>query len=112
MIVNVTREAHEEWVGRCRRARERGTETHGYGLGPKCSRAEVIISVVLGVGRVVEEAMMTRADYGASGVAMLPYLKAGLVLHGEVHKHPDDLPGPSAGDRRMLRDIPSDAFPG
>ena len=111
MIVNFRRAAHEEWISQCRSARERGTETHGYLLGMR-SLAEVIVTVVLSVGTVVEEAMMTRPDYGASAVAMLPYLKRGLVLLGEVHKHPDGMPAPSSGDRLMLLGIPRDEFPG
>lgn len=109
--VEFTREAYQEWLERCQQARERGTETHAYLLGRR-SLAEVIITVVLCVGHVIEEAIMMRPDYGGSAVAMRPYLDAGFVVLGEVHKHPDNMPGPSSGDRRMLLDIPSDVFPG
>lgn len=90
-------------------ATARGTEAHAYLLGER-SQEETIITTVLRAGAPIEEAGMARADYGASAVAMRPYLDHGLVLLGEAHRH-DSYVGPSAGDRRTLLSIP-DTFRG
>jgi hypothetical protein len=90
-------------------ATARGTEAHAYLLGER-SQEETIITTVLRAGAPIEEAGMARADYGASALAMRPYLDRGLVLLGEAHRH-DSYVGPSAGDRRTLLSIP-DPFRG
>lgn len=93
----------------CREADARGTETQMYLLGRRSAR-ELIVTTVLRAGVPVERAAMTQADYGASAVAMQPYLDRGETLLGEAHAHLG-LIGASAGDRRTLLSIPADRFP-
>jgi hypothetical protein len=108
-IVAFLKDALDVLLDLCVEAASRGTETHAYLLGER-SRKEIIITTVLRAGTPVELATMTQPDYGASAVAMQPYLDRGLSLLGEAHRHPG-LIGPSGGDRRMLLAIPADLFP-
>jgi molybdopterin/thiamine biosynthesis adenylyltransferase len=103
-IVAFLKSALDVLLDLCLEAGSRGTETHAYLLGER-SRREIIITTVLRAGRPVELAAMTQPDYGASAVAMQPYLDRGLLLLGEAHRHPG-LIGPSTGDRLMLLAIP------
>lgn len=101
--------ADEQRAYLTRRAVTRRTETHAYLLGTTTSD-EMRIEHVLRVGDPEEHAAMTRPDYSAAGVALVPYLEAGLLLLGEWHRH-DGLCGPSSGDVQTLRDIEKQ-FPG
>src|SRR6202040_1390589 len=103
MNVTLTADAHKKLLKISHNAHQQGTETHAYLMGvrnPDGAR----VSTVLRAGTPVEEASMTRPDYAASAIAMLPYLDRGEKLLGEIHLH-DGLVGPSGVDRNTLQRI-------
>ncbi|HSQ05210.1 MAG TPA: ThiF family adenylyltransferase [Burkholderiales bacterium] len=109
MIVEFLTPAYDRLLDLCSDARSRGTETHAYLVGTT-SRAEAIITDVVRAGTPVEQPAMTQPDYGASALALQPYLDRGLKVLGEAHLHLGHA-GPSGGDRRTLLGIPPDKFP-
>ncbi|MGH2912069.1 MAG: HesA/MoeB/ThiF family protein [Solirubrobacteraceae bacterium] len=95
----------------CAQAHDRGTETHFYLLGERTPDTITILEVVR-AGTPIEHAAFTQPDYEAAPEALAPYLRDGHTQLGEGHLHPDDLLGPSSGDRRTLRSIDRERFPG
>lgn len=109
MQVTFTETADEHRAYLTRRAVAKATESHAYLLGKRTADG-VRIEHVIRAGTPVEEAAMTRPDFGAAGRVLAPYLDAGFQVVGEWHRH-DAMRGPSGGDVRTLREI-EQQFPG
>lgn len=109
MIVTFTAHAEEQRSYLTRRAATRRTESHAYLIGTR-TREGVRIEHVIRPGTPIEEAAMTRPDYGAAATVIPTYLDAGFILLGEWHAH-YGLRGPSSGDIATMRAI-AEQFPG
>ncbi|HSQ05287.1 MAG TPA: ThiF family adenylyltransferase, partial [Burkholderiales bacterium] len=94
---------HKRLLKIAHNAYREGKETHAYLLGSRNADG-ARITTILRAGNPVEEPSMTRPDYSASAIAMLPYLQRGEKLLGEIHLH-DGLIGPSSVDRNTLQTI-------
>lgn len=104
MIVRFTRAAYDVLLALC--ATAVGVETHAYLVGLRLAGELVVLHLVHAANSVATTSMV-RPDYGASAVALKPYLDRGLVVLGEVHTHLGMI-GLSGFDEQMLRDLPAD----